>query len=598
MGVISRRSIRTKAPLAAVALILLVVATLSTASIVVLRRTLHDNAAERLRTLADQLGETFRTNTVALRTRTTGLASRPEIAAYLANPSTVSEAAAIAALAPVGPQPELSLAVEVRDQSGRVRLASPASADTAKIIGQADTADLSGLVAAASASDTGAALGRLRQSGDIIFYPTVARVPGHADAFIVNWRRIGNSAQARTQLARILGSEAAFFFGNADGTIWSELGQPALPPAAAPVGQAFEFTRPGRETVIGVRGAIESTSWAYSLEFPAHVVEAPARAFMWTMSSIAAGCLIVGGLAAWWLSRRVAVPIETLREAADAIAAGRTEQRVQLCREDELGRLGAAFNVMAAEVEAVRRHLEEAVEKRTGELRSAQESLARREKLALIGHLASGVGHEIRNPLGVMANAVYYLETVQADASPQVRQYLGILRQQIQLCAKIVNDLLDLSRATPVKRERVGVNRLVDERLQRIESGAAFVADIPHDLPAVAVDPVHAGQVLDNLLSNAVQAMNGSPGTVSVRARATGDGFVCLEVSDTGPGISQEHFSKVFEPLFTTKARGIGLGLALSKSLAQANGGDLALVSAPNQSATFAFILPVAEGSA
>ena len=341
-----------------------------------------------------------------------------------------------------------------------------------------------------------------------------------------------------------------------------------------------------------------SSPWAYSLEFPAHVVEAPARAFMWTMSSIAAGCLIIGGLAAWWLSRRVAAPIETLRDAADAIAAGRTEQRVQLSRKDELGRLGAAFNAMAGEVEAVRRHLEEAVEERTGELRSAQESLARREKLALIGHLASGVGHEIRNPLGVMANAVYYLETVQADASPQVLQYLGILRQQIQLCAKIVNDLLDLSRATPVNRERVGVHRLVDERFQKADSGMAFVTDIPHDLPAVAVDPVHAGQVLDNLLSNALQAMNGSPGTVHVRARATGDGFVRVEVSDTGPGIPREHFSKVFEPLFTTKARGIGLGLALSKSLAQANGGDLALVSAPDQSATFAFILPVAEGSA
>jgi len=274
---------------------------------------------------------------------------------------------------------------------------------------------------------------------------------------------------------------------------------------------------------------------------------------------------------------------------------------VHLSREDELGRLGAAFNAMAGEVEAVRRHLEEAVEKRTGELRSAQESLARREKLALIGHLASGVGHEIRNPLGVMANAVYYLETVQADASPQVLQYLGILRQQIQLCAKIVNDLLDLSRATPVNRERVGVGRLldnVDERLRKAEPGAAFVADIPHDLPAVVVDPVHAGQVLDNLLRNALQAMNGSPGTVRVRARATGDGFVCVEVSDSGPGIPKEHFSKVFEPLFTTKARGIGLGLALSKSLAQANGGDLALVSAPDQSATFAFTLPVAEGSA
>ena len=598
MGVISRRSIRTKAPLAAVALILLVIATLSTASIVVLRRTLHDHAGERLRTLADQLGETFRTNTAASHARILGIASRPQIAAYLAAPSTVSETAALAVMTPVGPQPELSLVIEIRDRSGRVRLTSPASPDAARIIGQADTGDLGELVAAASAAETGAVHGRLRQNGDIIFYPTIARVPGHTDSFVVNWRRIGNSTQARTQLARILGSEATFFFGNADGTIWSELGEPALPPPAAPVGEAFEFARQGGETVIAVRGLIEGSPWAYSLEFPAHVVEAPARAFMWTMSSIAAACLLVGGLAAWWLSRRVTAPIEQLRAAADAIAAGRTEQRVRLSREDELGRLGAAFNAMAGEVESVRRHLEDAVEKRTGELRSAQESLARREKLALIGHLASGVGHEIRNPLGVMANAVYYLETVQADASPQVRQYLGILRQQIQLCAKIVNDLLDLSRATPVNRERIGVDRLVDELLQKAESGATFVADIPHDLPAVVVDRVHAGQVLDNLLSNALQAMNGTPGTVRVCARATGDGFVRVEVSDTGPGIPREHFSKVFEPLFTTKARGIGLGLALSKSLAQANGGDLALVSAPDQSATFAFILPVAEGSA
>ena len=602
MGVISRRSIRTKAPLAAVALILLVVATLSTASIVVLRRTLHEHAAERLRALTDQLGETFRANMAASRVRTTGIASRPEIAAYLGKPSADSEAAARAALIPVGPQPELSLAIEVRDVSGRVLLGAPANPDAATLIGQADTSDFRALADAAAASETGTAFGKLRQSGDIIFYPAAARVPGQVGAFVVNWRRIGNTAQARTQLAKILGSEAAFFFGNGDSTVWSELGQPALPPAAAPPGQVFEFTRQGRdETVIAVRGLIEGTPWAYSLEFPSHVVEAPARAFMWTMSSIAAGCLIVGGLAAWWLSRRVAAPIETLTNAADAIAAGRTEERVQLSRADELGRLGASFNAMAGEVETVRRHLEDAVEKRTGELRSAQESLARREKLALIGHLASGVGHEIRNPLGVMANAVYYLETVQADASPQVLQYLGILRQQIQLCAKIVNDLLDLSRATPVNRERVGVDRLlneVDVRLQRTETRGAFVADIPPDLPAVVVDPVHAGQVLDNLLSNALQAMNGSPGTVRVRARATGDGFVHVEVSDSGPGISQEHFSKVFEPLFTTKARGIGLGLALSKSLAQANGGDLTLVSAPNQSATFAFILPVAEGSA
>ena len=86
----------------------------------------------------------------------------------------------------------------------------------------------------------------------------------------------------------------------------------------------------------------------------------------------------------------------------------------------------ASFNAMAAEVEASRRRLEHAVELRTDELQRAQDSLARREKLALIGHLASNVGHEIRNPLGVMANAVFYLQTIQPDAPAEVRQYLEL----------------------------------------------------------------------------------------------------------------------------------------------------------------------------
>jgi signal transduction histidine kinase len=114
----------------------------------------------------------------------------------------------------------------------------------------------------------------------------------------------------------------------------------------------------------------------------------------------------------------------------------------------------------------------------------------------------------------------------------------------------------------------------------------------------VHVDPIHAGHVIDNLLSNAVQAIDGKDGTVTVRARQTGDGFVRVAVSDTGPGVPPENVHKIFEPLFTTKARGIGLGLALSKSLAQANGGDLLLVQESGRGATFAFLMPVAGETA
>lgn len=597
VGLLGRRSLHTKAPLAAATVILLVVGTLATTSLLALRRTLHDNAGARLITLNEQLGGNFTSSTAASRQRYLAMAGRPAIAAYLQDPGEGARDAAVAALEPSGPQSELTLKVELRRRDGRIELMRENGSEASTLLGSGYDHDWPALADAAASSDPRVHIGKLRQSGEIIFWPAVAMVPKHADAFVVTWRRIGNNAQARADIARTLGSEAAIYLGNADETVWSELGVPSSAPPPSTPGQVFQFARAGRDRMIAVRGVIGGTPWAYSLEFPTAVVEAPARRFVWTMSQIAAGCVLAGALLAWVVSRRVTAPLLTLATAADRIARGEPA-RVDLKRQDELGRLGIAFNAMAAEVEAARRHLEEAVEKRTGELRAAQESLARREKLALIGHLASGVGHEIRNPLGVMANAVFYLETIQPDASPEVRQYLGILRRQIELSAKIVNDLLELSRTSPANRERIGIDRLVDERLQRVGTSAAVEADIPPDLPPVVVDPVHAGQVLDNLFTNALQAIDGAPGKVRVKARATDDGFVRVEVSDTGPGIPREHFGKVFEPLFTTKARGIGLGLALSKSLAQANGGDLALVSGPDQSATFAFTLPAADGFA
>jgi signal transduction histidine kinase len=292
------------------------------------------------------------------------------------------------------------------------------------------------------------------------------------------------------------------------------------------------------------------------------------------------------------MSRRITKPLDELTTAANAIAAGDTSYRVPIARDDQLATLAAAFNTMAAQVEESRQRLHALVEERTTKLRAAEESLLRREKLALVGQLASSVGHEIRNPLGVMSNAIFYLEAIMPDAPPEVHEYLRIIKNQVQLSAKIVNDLLDLSRSSTPRRERVGVQSLVDPRLQKHTiNGTGIETDIPPDLPPVEVDPVHAGQVIDNLLSNAVQAMDGK-GLIRVKARKAG-GFVVVEVSDTGPGVPPENADRIFEPLFTTKARGIGLGLALSKTLAQANGGDLTLVSRAGESATFAFAVPV-----
>jgi signal transduction histidine kinase len=230
-------------------------------------------------------------------------------------------------------------------------------------------------------------------------------------------------------------------------------------------------------------------------------------------------------------------------------------------------------------------------------LRNTQAELVQRERLATLGQLASSVGHELRNPLGVMTNAVYYLKMIQPDPPPQVAEYLGILRHQIGLAEKIVGDLLDFARLKKPQLQIVEVRRLIAEQIARLGSvsNVTINSECPENLPAVNVDPIHIGQIMLNLLTNAQQAMESTGGVITVRARASGSAVV-IDVADTGPGISDELLEKIFEPLFTTKARGIGLGLAVSQSLASANGGQLTVTSTLGHGATFSLAMPAANG--
>ena len=236
----------------------------------------------------------------------------------------------------------------------------------------------------------------------------------------------------------------------------------------------------------------------------------------------------------------------------------------------------------------------ERVAERTRELREAQETVVRSERLAILGQLSSGVGHELRNPLGVMNNAVYYLQATLKDQSPKVAEYLAILRQQIVLSERIVGDLLDFARIKPPQRQATPVGELIDAQIARGAIPGRVTVDraVPPGLVAV-IAPVQIGQVVLNLVINAVQAMEG-PGRLTIRADQSSPGLR-VTVTDTGPGIAPKHLAKIFEPLFTTKARGMGLGLAVSRALAIANGGDIMVESREGEGATFTLVLPALD---
>ena len=243
------------------------------------------------------------------------------------------------------------------------------------------------------------------------------------------------------------------------------------------------------------------------------------------------------------------------------------------------------------------------VVERTRELKDAQEKLVRQEKLAVLGQLAGGVGHELRNPLAVINNAIYYLKLIQPDADEKVRKYHSMIEHEVHNSEKIITDLLDFARVKSVDREELAVPELVQRVLERfpVPESIKAVLEFSPGLPKIYADLRQMEQVLGNLVVNACQAMVSTSsatlaegGTLTISANQEKD-LVAIAVKDTGSGITPENMQKLFEPLFTTKPKGIGLGLVVSRKLAEANGGCIEVQSEVGKGSTFTLYLPVSR---
>jgi two-component system, NtrC family, sensor histidine kinase HydH len=202
------------------------------------------------------------------------------------------------------------------------------------------------------------------------------------------------------------------------------------------------------------------------------------------------------------------------------------------------------------------------------------------ERLATIGQFAASIGHELRNPLAVMESSLFLLRQhlgAEAAASPNVGKHLDRISGEISRANKTIHDLLDLARDRPPRRQRTEVRKLVEaaQHAALLPPPIAVQMTVPADL-AVDVDPDQMQQVLVNLFTNAAQAMP-SGGHITVTGEATGATGARLRVRDDGPGIAIEARYRIFEALFTTKAKGSGLGLALCRRIVEAHGGSIDL---------------------
>jgi signal transduction histidine kinase len=308
-------------------------------------------------------------------------------------------------------------------------------------------------------------------------------------------------------------------------------------------------------------------------------------------SSAAVAFLLLVAIALWLVGREAVAPLQRLVGAMRRAEAGELTVRADEGRPDELGTAARSFDAMLSALRRSQAELEAFY----------RERMIRADRFAAVGEIATGLAHEIKNPLAGLSGA---LELLAEDLAGDARQAEVVteMRHQVQRLTGTMESLLSFARPPKAKLRATDVRGSIEKVLflirQQVRGGAVTVGeDVSPDLPHVLADPSQLEQVFLNLCLNACQAMNAQgTGTLTVRARAD-EGTVAVEIGDTGPGIPPDLRNQVFKPFFTTKREGNGLGLAISARIIAEHGGHIGYRCPPEGGTVFTVTLKQARGA-
>lgn len=293
--------------------------------------------------------------------------------------------------------------------------------------------------------------------------------------------------------------------------------------------------------------------------------------------------IMLGAGMGYYMAERIADPVNRLMRATRRIARGDLDARVLATSSDELRRLVEAFNQMAAD------------------LRRQRDELERTNRLEAWADMARQVAHDIKNPLTPIQLNAEHVRRVHADQGRPmgavIDECVSNILGQVRLLRQIASEFSSFASSPEPNPVDANLAELVTEVVEPYRSGlagrVAIVTDVPPTLPRLRIDRMLIGRALTNVIENALHAMPAG-GTLTVDAMQTGDRAVQFRVSDTGVGMDAEALSKIFEPYFSTKAIGTGLGLTIAKRNVEANGGTIAVTSEPGHGTSVRMTLPVA----
>jgi two-component system, NtrC family, sensor kinase len=317
---------------------------------------------------------------------------------------------------------------------------------------------------------------------------------------------------------------------------------------------------------------------------------------------------VLSGLFVW---RVVGGPLKVLKSGTERLTEGELGYQIEVRSRDELGELAASFNSMSRELSKAHEQitewaleLETRVEQKTDELRRAHEQVLQSEKMAATGKLAAIVAHEINNPLaGILTYAKLLRKWVAAcDKSKQeeICNSLELIESESRRCGGIVRNLLVFSRAAPMNPELADLNAVLRRSVELVRHQVEMATiqlqlDLDPQLPLVHCDPGQIEQAVLALVMNALGAMP-KGGSLRLASRfVPSANEVRLQVQDDGAGIAPEVLAHLFEPFFTTREGGHGLGLAISKSVVERHKGKIEVESQPGRGSVFTIVLPARE---
>ncbi|HSO20099.1 MAG TPA: ATP-binding protein, partial [Desulfosarcina sp.] len=346
--------------------------------------------------------------------------------------------------------------------------------------------------------------------------------------------------------------------------------------------RAYHFE--GEEKVAAF-APVPLADWSLAVTIPQVVFKKEAQAIQTRVVQAVVLTLVVAVAGVVLMTWILLKPVRTLASATDRIASGDLNHEIPIHSTDELGDLSRSFNRMVKNLARI------------------QNELVRSEKLISLGRLSAGVAHEIRNPLNAMKGAIVYLQR-RRSGDALVEEYTRLVSEEIDRLNLVVTEFLYFARQSPPKRAAADINRLIVATQQLFEerarqSGIRFHNQLDGGLPEMLVDPHQFEQVLVNLVINAMDALpDGGDITFTTRvlpdAAGPQNGRRCrMEVMDNGIGIARAQIESIFDPFFSTKDGGTGLGLPLSLGIVENHGGSIRVASEEGVGTTVIIECPI-----